>query len=467
MDPQSNPATPRPLASRVLRLPGRGVATAYAQTLLESLGARVLPEPGPADPDPALANARAGLPALTGLAGGPPQMCPVPLASCADGVIRALRCIAGPADNKTLPEGAALLGERAAIAGLRRNGAISAGGSCRLLRARDGWFAISLTRAADWELVPAWLETEGARSWDDLAALASERSATDLVDRARLLGLAAAMPELPPAVSWYTITARDRCVPAGTRHATPRVLDLSSLWAGPLCTYLLHALGARVIKVESTSRPDGARNGPTAFFDLLNAGKQSVALDFRSDLRLLHELLARADIVVESSRPRALRQLGVRAEEWLAARPGRSWISLNGYGRDGPGENHIAFGDDAGVAGGLSALLDEVTGLPLFCGDAIADPLAGLHAALAAWSSYQAGGGHLLSVALRDVVAHCARFTLPAGADERRARWQKWTALAHDAGLDTATPVARIATGAAQPLGADNDIVLSAWDDAG
>jgi len=456
-----------PLAHRLLRLPGRGTATAYAQTLLESLGARVVPEPGPADPDPALANARSGLPALTGLPGGPPQMCPAPLASCADGVIRALHCIAAPAGDGVLPEGAALLGERAAIAGLRRNGATSPGGSCRLLRARDGWFALSLTRADDWELLPAWLETDDAGSWTAVAAQVAGRAATELVDRARLVGLAAAVSGFPAETPWYTITARGHGAPTGAHRAAPRVLDLTSLWAGPLCTQLLRALGARVVKVESINRPDGARHGPAPFFDLMNAGKLSVAVDFGGDLRLLHALLACADIVVESSRPRALRQLGVLAEEWLAARPGRTWLSINGYGRDEPGANFIAYGDDAGVAGGLSTLLLEVTGQPLFCGDAIADPLAGLHAALATWSSFQGGGGHLLSVALSDVVAHCARFTLPASAGELRARWQRWTAISHDAGPDTVLPLARTATGAARPLGADNGNAVSGWDDGG
>ncbi|TAK53145.1 MAG: CoA transferase [Gammaproteobacteria bacterium] len=448
----------------MLHLAGHGVATDYARALLESLGARVVAEPGPADPDPALANARSGLSALTGLPDGPPQMCPVPLASCADGVIEALRCLSGATPARALPDGAALLGERAAIGGLGRNGAISPGGSCHLLRAADGWFALSMTREADWSAVPAWLETETATSWEAIEALVTGRPAAVLVERAQLLGLAAAVSALPKPAPWYTVTASGRRAAPGARRHPPRVVDLSALWAGPLCSHLLQALGAEVVKVESVGRPDGARAGPAPFFDLMNAGKRSVALDFGSgELRRLHELLNGADIVIEASRPRALRQLGVHAETWLAARPGRTWLSLSGYGRDGPGEHHVAFGDDAGVAAGLSALLLEVTGLPLFCGDAIADPLAGLHGALAAWSSYQGGGGHLLSVALRDVVAHCIRFSLPSDAGDLRRRWQEWTAAAATAGLDTALPVARTPAGPARPLGADNDAALSEW----
>ena len=60
------------------------------------------------------------------------------------------------------------------------------------------------------------------------------------------------------------------------------VVDLSSLWAGPLCGRLLADRGARVIKVESTARPDGARRGPSSIYDALNAGKESVSIDLRT-----------------------------------------------------------------------------------------------------------------------------------------------------------------------------------------
>jgi hypothetical protein len=102
------------------------------------------------------------------------------------------------------------------------------------------------------------------------------------------------------------------------------VLDLSSLWAGPLCAHLLGLAGARVVKLESASRPDGARAGSAAFFDLLNAGKASVALDLssRAGRDSLRRLIASSDIVIESARPRALRQLGIEAEALVAEVPG-------------------------------------------------------------------------------------------------------------------------------------------------
>ena len=89
------------------------------------------------------------------------------------------------------------------------------------------------------------------------------------------------------------------------------------------------------MKVESLGRPDGARAGAPAFFDLLHGGHLSVALDFGSpdDLAALRRLLAGADVVLEASRPRALRQLGIDAGQYVA--DGTVWASITAYGRAG------------------------------------------------------------------------------------------------------------------------------------
>jgi crotonobetainyl-CoA:carnitine CoA-transferase CaiB-like acyl-CoA transferase len=235
-------------------------------------------------------------------------------------------------------------------------------------------------------------------------------------------------------------------------------VDLSSLWAGPLCTHLLQQLGARVVKVESAGRPDGARLGHPDFYNLLNAGKASVALDFTSEegRAQLRALCARADIVIEASRPRALRQLGVHAEDLIDANPHLTWISVSGYGRSEPMGNWVGFGDDAAIAAGLGLRFAQCHGKPVFCGDAIADPLTGLHAALAAWHSYRSGGGRLIALALRDVVAHCLAFDAapPAILRERAAEWHT---IIDQAGLLDMQSTARLPTGAARALGADNE----------
>jgi crotonobetainyl-CoA:carnitine CoA-transferase CaiB-like acyl-CoA transferase len=162
------------------------------------------------------------------------------------------------------------------------------------------------------------------------------------------------------------------------------------------------------VKIESTQRPDGGRRGSPAFFERLSAGKAGESIDFstRDGLARLRAHLESADIVIEASRPRALRQLGIDAEALVQARDGLTWISITGYGREEPEAHWIAYGDDAAVAGGLSHALYAAAGQRLFVGDAIADPLTGLHAALAAMAALTSGGSRLLSIPMRDVVAH-------------------------------------------------------------
>jgi crotonobetainyl-CoA:carnitine CoA-transferase CaiB-like acyl-CoA transferase len=259
-------------------------------------------------------------------------------------------------------------------------------------------------------------------------------------------------------------------VPASS--AAPLVVDLSALWAGPLATHLLALAGARVIKVESGRRPDGARRGNAAFFDLLNGGKESVALDLTGagGRAALRRLLGRADIVVESARPRALAQLGIDAATLVAERPGLTWVGITGYGRSGRAAGWIGFGDDAAVAAGLATATGANDGgdTPLFCADAIADPLTGLHAAVAALGAWRSGGGLLLSLALRDVAAHAIAFGPPATPPTVRAvraavGGAEWEVIAGGEHQAVIAPRAR-APRPARPLGADTDRVLGERD---
>lgn len=431
------------------------IAVAYAERLLAHLGRQALRAPAPAPLHPALRWSRSGLMALTGEPEGAPTMFPAALTACADGALAALASLAPEGALDGL-DAAQLLAERAAIAGYHRAGASSPGGACRLLQAADGWIALNLARPDDWSLLPAWLEAELAEEWEAVAAEVRRHPVAGLLEQGRLLGLALAdvNPGKSPLATPFVATVL--AAPVKQKRAAPRVLDLSSLWAGPLCGDLLQRLGADVVKLESTQRPDGARNGPPAFFDLLNAGKRSVALDLRSaeGRAGLRQLIADSDIVIEASRPRALRQLGFDAEA-LAREHGLTWISLSGYGRGEPQEQWIAYGDDAAVAAGLSDTLRLATGQPLIVGDAIADPLTGLHAALAAWAGWLGGGGQLVSLALRDVVRHCLHFDLPASDEALRARQREWAAIA-DADGGARAPAARKPAGKAPELGAHN-----------
>lgn len=445
-----------------MALPELHSATRYANRLLQDLGAgqRLAEQP---ETHPAVRWARSGCMTLTGYAAEAAQMCPVPLASYADGIIAALGAFQPHSPLGSL-DGACLLGERAALAGYRRRGDIAPGGSCRLLAAADGWLAINLARAPDWELLPAWLEAGAICDWAGVAAAVRSRRLGECVERGRLLGLALA--PLEPADTAPAAWCRELCRggQAGRARGVPLVVDLSSLWAGPLCAHLLLLMGARVIKVESSGRPDGLRQAETGLYDLLNAGKASVALDFtlpaaRAQLR---RLLLRADIVIEASRPRALRQLGILAEEILQENPGATWVAISGHGREEPAANWVAFGDDGGVAGGLSQILWACTGRVMFCADAIADPLTGLHAALAAWSSFAHGGGRLLSLSLRDVVAHCIQFAALTDRAAMRARLGAWNRQIST--QDVAAPRARSIPDQARRFGADTLEILASLE---
>lgn len=450
-------------------------ARAWADHLLTALGTSFRSEAR--FEHPALSWARSGLMALTGSEQGPPQLCPVALTAQAEGALAALTTLA-PDLAQAGHEGAQLLAERAAIAGHLRHGAISPGGSCRLLAAADGDIAVNLARDSDWALLPAWLEVPVALDWDSVAATVRERASAELVERAHLLGLAAAAspvrplrivdadapPDLHTQLRAMRAAFQGRGLEAAPGvHERPLVIDLSSLWAGPLCAQLLQDCGAEVIKLESLQRPDGARLGPAAFFDLMNAGKRSVAIDFHSaqGRGQLRELLLQADIVIEASRPRALRQLGIDAEAIVRER-GCTWISLSGYGAGEPQEHWIAYGDDAGVAAGLSAIMREVTSERLMVGDAIADPLLGLHAALLAWASWRAGGRRRLALSLVGVLRECLAFDAPPSQDALRARHREWSDLLRAAGCNAASPLARPTRQRAARLGEHTREVLSA-----
>lgn len=333
-----------------------------------------------------------------------------PLSASADALLDALRNHCPGARLEGL-SGHQLMAERGWLSGLGFHPGMSAGGSCRLLATRSIPIAINLPRDSDWELIPAWLGADEpalarAGGWDALAARLLEQDAEVLVDQGRLLGLAVAATGQAPAPT-HVFTPASCTQAAPPTKGPPLVVDLSALWAGPLASHLLWLCGANVIKVEARSRPDGGRGGNQAFYRLLNQGKRCVALELcePSGREQLRALLGAADIVIESSRPRALRQMGIEAGELIASRTGLTWISITGYGREEPCANWIAYGDDAGVAAGMADLMVQACGSYEFAGDAIADPLTGIDVALAAMHGWRSGGLGLITIALADVVA--------------------------------------------------------------
>jgi CoA-transferase family III len=436
--------------------------------------------------------AASGAMALTGMPEGTPAASPAPALAMLAQVGAEFARVTAMAGNEVRADPAELIAGRAALAGFTRGGRVSAGGSSFLLRSADSWCAVTLSRPDDVAAVPAIVALLGADGacGNAIATAAEARpaltvaalgtSAEDFAAAAQLVGVpAAALPAgaqppradgAPPAGAalwppWRTARIAEPL--AGARLAGAVVADLSSMWAGPLCARLLGLAGATVIKVESPARPDGARAGNREFFDWLHAGHRSLSVDFstRAGRTVLASLLELADVVIESSRPRALAALGV-APGTIPHPPGQVWLSITGYGRSMP--ERVAFGDDAAVAGGLVGWTGgqgaggEGAG-PVFCADAIADPLAGACGALAVALSRSAGGGELIDLPMRDAAAafaaarpdHGPHDILPGGrvACPRSHREQAVLAPRHPA--SPAGPARRAAE-----LGADTSAVL-------
>ena len=111
--------------------------------------------------------------------------------------------------------------------------------------------------------------------------------------------------------------------------------------AGPYCTLLLRELGARVLKVETPHGGDDSRHfgpwlpsGDSAYFETLNAGKESIALDLKKeeDMCTLHSLLAKADVLVENYRPGVMDRMGLGWEEIHKKYPRLCYASISGCG---------------------------------------------------------------------------------------------------------------------------------------
>lgn len=331
----------------------------------------------------------------------------IPLAHWADEQIRSFAAITATSEMERLT-GSILLSERATLNGYRIPGRVSAGGGCRIFETRDGHIALNLSRPDDRASLPALFRDETATDGDDTLTERFRNGETStLLAQGRALGLAIALLDESAASPACIREVEGTPARSDGSPGRPLIVDLSALWAGPLAARLLNLAGAEVIKVESRNRPDAMRLGDPQFFKRLNRGKTALALDLRepADRETLLSLIRRADIVIEAARPRALRQLGIDADAMVRAVPGLVWATITGHGIAGEAADWIGFGDDCGVAGGLSAALFEATGTVGFVGDAIADPLTGIFAARSIAQQRVAGRGAHLVLSMSGVVA--------------------------------------------------------------
>lgn len=147
-------------------------------------------------------------------------------------------------------------------------------------------------------------------------------------------------------------------------------MDLTAMWAGPLCTWLLARLGAAVVKIEPAIRPDGLRaldgggvhpagrstapGSDSALFNALNNTKRAEALDLREDTaraRLI-DLVAASDVVVDSFSPRVMANLGLTRPVLAESEPRRITLSLPAF-PPGPERDWVAYGTGVHAVSGL------------------------------------------------------------------------------------------------------------------
>ena len=330
-----------------------------------------------------------------------------------DGVVRRIRQAASSLGGVVQLDAREELNRRMMSTGWRPSGRSSAGGSCELLPTTDGrWIALNLARSDDVESLPALFETEfgpidGIIPWSDVTRCVASSEALVVLQRGIDLGMPVAIVGEVDAPG-EILKIEDRGVGDEVDDLRSlKVVDLSSMWAGPLVGRVLTSLGCRVVKIESTSRPDGARQGPADFFAALNADKELRSFDFRKrdDVDELRRSITDADVVIEASRPRALVQLGIDRDEIMRSSSVRAWLSVTAHGRSGTDALRVGFGDDAAAAGGLVGHTDDG---PEFIGDAIADPITGLVGAMAVLESLLSGRRNTIDVSLARSAAHVA-----------------------------------------------------------
>ena len=169
-----------------------------------------------------------------------------------------------------------------------------------------------------------------------------------------------------------------------------RVVDFTTTIAGPHCTRLMADLGADVIKIETAdgdmmrSRPP-LREGASAMFGQLNAGKRSAVLDLKSEAgrAAAQRIAAKADVIVENYRPGVTRRLGIDYATLSQGRDDLIYCSISGYGQTGPSANLPAYAPVIHATSGfdvahMSYQADRTR--PDYCGVFIADVLAGTYA---------------------------------------------------------------------------------------
>jgi len=197
------------------------------------------------------------------------------------------------------------------------------------------------------------------------------------------------------------------------------VVDLTRVLAGPYCALLMAELGARVIKVEPPKTGDDSRAiGPfvpttsggtkSGYFMSINRGKESIALDLKSDAdrKIFEALLARADVLIENYRGGTMEKLGFGWESLKDKYPRLVYAGVSGFGHTGPYAHRPAYDMVVQAMGGIMSLTGHPGSPPTRVGSSMGDLTAGLFAtigiAAALFDRTKTGRGMKVDVGMLD-----------------------------------------------------------------
>ncbi|HEX8011708.1 MAG TPA: CoA transferase [Casimicrobiaceae bacterium] len=203
-----------------------------------------------------------------------------------------------------------------------------------------------------------------------------------------------------------------------------RVVDYTHFLAGPYLSRCLAGLGAEVIKVERPKDGDAGRHhayfvkGQSGYFLQQNMGKKGLCVNLKDPrgLKLVHELVGRADVFVENYRPGALKKLGLGYEQLSEINPGLVYCSVSAYGHTGPKASRPGFGAIAEAESGAMDLLGNPDEPPPLFRMPIADMYAGIHGVAgicaALFGRQATGKGRHVDVALLDCMVSMHDFAV-------------------------------------------------------
>lgn len=218
-----------------------------------------------------------------------------------------------------------------------------------------------------------------------------------------------------------------------------RVLDLSRVLAGPVCTQILGDMGADIIKIEKPGQGDDTRFwGPpflkddqgrdtdeSAYYLSANRNKRSVAIDIASEegQAVIHKLIEQSDILIENFKAGGLRKYGLDYESLKQKYPHLIYCSITGFGQTGPLASEPGYDFLAQAMGGLMAVTGEPEGEPMKAGVALSDVMTGLHAAIGILAALhhreKTGQGQHIDLALLDctiaAMTNIAQYYLTSG----------------------------------------------------